>query len=76
MPSSIRVGRNISGTSGRPGPSSLRPWRTQHAEAQPKASLVLFLFLPPLVYTSAWQTSWRELRASLWPILLPAIGLV
>jgi CPA1 family monovalent cation:H+ antiporter len=50
--------------------------RTQHAEAQPKACLVLFLFLPPLVYTSAWQTSWRELRASLWPILLPAIGLV
>jgi NhaP-type Na+/H+ or K+/H+ antiporter len=22
--------------------------------------LVLFLFLPPLIYASAWQTSWRN----------------
>jgi monovalent cation/hydrogen antiporter len=36
----------------------------------------LFLFLPPLVYSSAWQISWREFRANLRPILLLAIGLV
>jgi CPA1 family monovalent cation:H+ antiporter len=36
----------------------------------------LFLFLPPLVYSSAWQTSWREFRANLRPILSLAIGLV
>lgn len=38
--------------------------------------LVLFLFLPPLVYSSAWLTSWREFRANLRPILLLSIGLV
>ena len=38
--------------------------------------LILFLFLPPLVYSSAWQISWREFRASLRPILLLSIGLV
>jgi len=43
-------------------------------ELDPK--LILFLFLPPLVYSSAWQISWREFRASLRPILLLAIGLV
>jgi len=25
--------------------------------------LILFLFLPPLIYSSAWLTSWREFRA-------------
>src|ERR1700730_19264185 len=38
--------------------------------------LVLFLFLPPLIYSSAWLTSWHEFRASLRPILLLALGLV
>src|SRR5579859_4715014 len=38
--------------------------------------LILFLFLPPLVYSSAWQISWREFRANLRPILLLAVGLV
>src|SRR5271166_2496351 len=38
--------------------------------------LVLLLFLPPLVYSSAWLTSWREFRTSLRPILLLAVGLV
>jgi CPA1 family monovalent cation:H+ antiporter len=38
--------------------------------------LVLFLFLPPLIYAAAWQSSWREFRAALRPILLLAIGLV
>src|SRR4051812_66886 len=31
--------------------------------------LVLFLFLPPLIYAAAWQASWREFRAALQPIL-------
>jgi monovalent cation/hydrogen antiporter len=38
--------------------------------------LVLFLFLPPLIYASAWETAWREFHANLRPILLLAIGLV
>ncbi len=38
--------------------------------------LILVLFLPPLIYSSAWLTSWREFRANLRPILLLAIGLV
>src|SRR5438105_1797441 len=39
-------------------------------------ALVLFLFLPPLIYSSAWLTSWREFRANLRPILLLSVGLV
>jgi len=39
-------------------------------------NLVLFLFLPPLIYSSAWLTSWREFRANLRPILQLSIGLV
>lgn len=39
-------------------------------------ALVLFLFLPPLIYSSAWLTPWREFRADLGPILRLAIGLV
>jgi Na+/H+ antiporter len=38
--------------------------------------LVLVLFLPPLIYSSAWLTSWREFRANLRPILQLALGLV
>ena len=38
--------------------------------------LILFLFLPPLVYSSAWLTSWRAFRAALRPIVLLAVGLV
>src|SRR5205823_6649574 len=38
--------------------------------------LVLFLFLPPLIYSSAWLTSWREFRANLRPIFLLSVGLV
>src|SRR5437764_9335384 len=38
--------------------------------------LILVLFLPPLIYSSAWLTSWREFRANLRPILLLALGLV
>jgi CPA1 family monovalent cation:H+ antiporter len=39
-------------------------------------SLVLFLFLPPLIYSSAWFTPWRDFHADLRSILLLAIGLV
>jgi monovalent cation/hydrogen antiporter len=38
--------------------------------------LVLLLFLPPLLYGDAWDTSWRDFRANLRPILLLAVGLV
>src|SRR5437660_5840743 len=38
--------------------------------------LILFLFLPPLIYSSAWTTSWREFHANLRPILLLSVGLV
>ena len=34
--------------------------------------LILVLFLPPLIYLSAWLTPWREFRASLRPILQSA----
>src|SRR5258706_5887273 len=39
-------------------------------------ALVLFLFLPPLIYSSAWFTPWRDCRADLRSILLLAVGLV
>lgn len=38
--------------------------------------LVLVLFLPPLLATSAWDTSWRDFRADFGPILILAIGAV
>src|SRR5437867_3123854 len=38
--------------------------------------LVLVLFLPPLIYSSAWLTSWREFHANLRSILQLALGLV
>ncbi|HEV8190923.1 MAG TPA: Na+/H+ antiporter [Ktedonobacterales bacterium] len=39
-------------------------------------ALVLFLFLPPLIYSSAWFTPWRDFHADLRAILLLAVGLV
>src|SRR3981189_689492 len=38
--------------------------------------LVFLFLLPPLLYPAAVQTSWRDFRANLRPILLLAIGLV
>ncbi len=38
--------------------------------------LVFFIFLPPLLYASAWTTSWREFRFNLVSISLLAFGLV
>jgi monovalent cation/hydrogen antiporter len=52
---------------------SLLPWLPP---IDLESDLVLFLFLPPLIYASAWQTSWREFHANLRPILVLAIGLV
>src|SRR6266702_4072787 len=39
-------------------------------------ALLLFFFLPPLIYSSAWLTSWREFGANLRPILFLSIALV
>ncbi len=38
--------------------------------------VVFIIFLPPLLYSSAWFTSWRDFKANLRPISLAAIGLV
>ncbi len=38
--------------------------------------VVFLLLLPPLLYASAWQTSWRDFHANLRPISLLALGLV
>ena len=38
--------------------------------------LILAGFLPPLLYADAWQTSWRDFRRWLRPILMLAVGLV
>ncbi|GCE22585.1 Na+/H+ antiporter [Dictyobacter kobayashii] len=45
-----------------------------HIELQ--SELILVIFLPPLIYTAAWFTSWRDFRNQLDFILLLAIGLV
>jgi CPA1 family monovalent cation:H+ antiporter len=45
-----------------------------HVEAKPE--LLMILFLPPLLYAAAWQTSWRDFRANLRPIILLAVGFV
>jgi monovalent cation/hydrogen antiporter len=37
---------------------------------------IFFIFLPPLLYHQALNTSWRDFRGELQPILLLAIGLV
>ncbi|MGH9593971.1 MAG: cation:proton antiporter, partial [Bryobacteraceae bacterium] len=46
----------------------------------PKVSLdpdiVFFVVLPPLLYSAAWLTSWREFRQNLVSIFLLAFGLV
>lgn len=38
--------------------------------------IVFIIFLPPLLYGAAWNTSWHEFKAALRPISLAAIGLV
>jgi Na+/H+ antiporter len=39
-------------------------------------SLVFLIFLPPLLYASAWETSWREFRYNAATIAMLAVGLV
>ena len=38
--------------------------------------VIFLLFLPPLLYHAAWNTSWHDFRAAIRPISLAAIGLV
>jgi monovalent cation/hydrogen antiporter len=38
--------------------------------------VVLAVFLPPLLYSDAWQASWLDFRRWLRPILMLAVGLV
>ena len=38
--------------------------------------LIFFVILPPLLYSAAWVTSWREFSYNLVSILLLAFGLV
>ncbi|NYF81174.1 Na+/H+ antiporter [Granulicella arctica] len=38
--------------------------------------LVFLIFLPPLLYSSAWTMSWREFRHNLLTITMLAVGLV
>lgn len=39
-------------------------------------NLVFFVFLPPLLYASAWELSWSAFRAEARPITLLAVGCV
>ena len=38
--------------------------------------VVFLIFLPPLLYGAAWNTSWHEFKAAKRPITLSAVGLV
>ncbi len=38
--------------------------------------IVFLIFLPPLLYFAAWNTSWHEFKAAIRPISLASIGLV
>jgi CPA1 family monovalent cation:H+ antiporter len=38
--------------------------------------VVFFVFLPPLLYSAAWTTSWRDFRYNLVTIVFLAVGLV
>ena len=38
--------------------------------------VVFIIFLPPLLYAAAWNTSWHDFKANIRPISLAAIGLV
>lgn len=41
-----------------------------------KPEVVFLIFLPPLLYGAAWNTSWRDFKAARRPIFLAAVGLV
>lgn len=36
----------------------------------------LFIFLPPLLFSAAWQSSWFSMRENVWPIASLSVGLV
>ncbi|GAB3571967.1 Na+/H+ antiporter [Spirosoma luteolum] len=38
--------------------------------------VVMLVFLPPLIYAAAWNTSWADFKANFRPIFLLAFGLV
>src|SRR5688572_6150069 len=38
--------------------------------------VVFIIFLPPLLYSAAWNTSWHEFKVSIRPITRAAFGLV
>ena len=38
--------------------------------------IVFVIFLPPLLYSAAWNTSWHNFKASIRPITMAAVGLV
>ncbi|MEO6668850.1 MAG: cation:proton antiporter, partial [Ferruginibacter sp.] len=39
-------------------------------------AVVFIIFLPPLLYSAAWNTSWHDFKGALRPIMHSAIGLV
>jgi CPA1 family monovalent cation:H+ antiporter len=43
---------------------------------EPEPEIVLVVFLPPLLFSAAWFTPFRDLRRNLRPILLLSVGLV
>lgn len=45
-----------------------------HLELEP--DIVFLIFLPPVLYSAAWTTSWPDFKASIRPISLLAIGCV
>jgi CPA1 family monovalent cation:H+ antiporter len=38
--------------------------------------IVFIIFLPPLLYAAAWNTSWHQFKAAISPIARAAVGLV
>jgi CPA1 family monovalent cation:H+ antiporter len=41
-----------------------------------KPEIVFLIFLPPLLYGAAWNTSWHDFKANIRPITLAGVGLV
>lgn len=41
-----------------------------------KPDIIFLIFLPPLLYSAAWNTSWHDFKAAIRPISLASIGLV
>lgn len=39
-------------------------------------SIVLLVFLPPILYSAAWYTNWKDFKRNLEPITVLALGLV